>query len=477
MSQSQQEETEMGARRVLLVDDAASVRAYLVDLLETRGYEIDTAEDGRSALALIEGGADPDVVLLDVRMPEQNGIETLEAIREISPQLPVVMLSVEGRVSTIVQAMNAGADDYLTKPFEDEELDRTLRKVLAASNWVRDSSGTGAQSEVPNAENTLWASPAMRATRTILEQVGNTDVTMLIEGESGVGKEVVARAAHALSTRSDRPFVKVNCAALPETLLESELFGYEKGAFTGATSRKHGKFELANGGTIFLDEIGEMALGLQAKLLQVLQDAQFSRLGGNEDIHVDVRVITATNRQLAECVQQGNFREDLYFRLDVVKLTIPPLRERREEIPQLVETFQRRFSARYGRPMQAASAELFAAFDNYPFNGNVRELENMVRRIVVLESEESILEEVRADPAAGRFGGESLRALLDELEDKAGDLPLREVAQLASQEAEREAIDRVLLTTGWNRKQAAAMLGVSYKTLLQKIRRCGLQPH
>jgi len=462
---------------VLLVDDAESVRAYLVDLLEARGYEVDTAADGSSAVALIEGGADPDVVLLDVRMPEKDGMETLEANRALSPELPVVMLSVEGRASTIVRAMNFGADDYLTKPFEDEGLDLALRKVLAGAERARDDASPDASQEGIAEKSTVWASPAMQATRAILEQVGSTDVTMLIEGESGVGKEVVARAAHALSSRSERPFVKVNCAALPETLLESELFGYEKGAFTGATSRKYGKFELADSGTIFLDEIGEMAPGIQAKLLQVLQDAQFSRLGGNEDIHVDIRVVTATNRRLAELVQQGNFREDLYFRLDVVKLTIPPLRERREEIPLLVERFQQRFSARYGRRPQAASAELLAAFANYPFKGNVRELENMVRRIVVLESEESILSEVAAEAGASRSGGESLRTLLDELEDKAGELPLREVGQLASREAEREVIDRVLLNTGWNRKQAARMLGVSYKTLLLKIRECGLQPH
>jgi len=463
--------------RVLLVDDAESVRGYLVDLLEMRGYEVDTAADGRSALALIEGGANPDAVLLDVRMPEQNGIETLADIRKISATLPVIMLSVEGRTSTIVQAMQLGANDYLTKPFEDEEIDLALGKVLADAELQSDRGGDIRRQTDSEEKATVWASPAMRATREILEQVGSTDVTMLIEGESGVGKEVVARTAHTLSNRSDQPFVKVNCAALPETLLESELFGYEKGAFTGAASRKFGKFELANKGTIFLDEIGEMAPGLQAKLLQVLQDAQFARLGGNDEIHVDIRVIAATNRRLVELVEQGGFREDLYFRLDVVKVTIPPLRERREEIPLLVENFQRRFSARYGRPLVPASRELLNAFSEYSFKGNIRELENMVRRIVVLEGEESILSEVTECESPSSSDGESLRVLLDELEDNAGEIPLREVGQLASQEAEREVIDLVLLRTGWNRKQAARMLGVSYKTLLQKIRQCGLQPH
>jgi two-component system response regulator AtoC len=415
-------------------------------------------------------------VLLDVRMPETDGLETLEAIREASPGLPVVMLSVEGRTSTIVRAMQLGADDYLTKPFQDEEVELALRKVLTASDRVREKGYPVAEVEVAVDETAVWSSPAMQATRRTLEQVGTTNVTVLIQGESGVGKEVVARTAHSLSDRSERPFVKVNCAALPETLLESELFGYEQGAFTGAAARKYGKFELAHTGTIFLDEIGEMALGLQAKLLQVLQDAEFTRLGGNEDIHVDVRIITATNRNLAELVQQGRFREDLFFRLDVVNVTIPPLRERMEEIPALLESFQRRFAARYGKHLMPASEELLAAFADYPFNGNVRELENMVRRTVVLESEESILAEIAEQKGAARFGGESLHALLEELEDNAGDLPLREVGQRASREVEREVIDQVLLRTGWNRKQAARLLGVSYKTLLHKIRECGLHP-
>ena len=467
---------EAGPRRVLVVDDAQSVRVYLADLLQASGYEVDTASDGSRALALIEGGANPDAVLLDVRMPETDGIKALEAIREASPELPVVMLSVEGRTSTIVTAMQLGADDYLTKPFQDEEIEFALRKVLAAADRVRENGSPVAALAASVDETAVWSSPAMQATRRTLEQVGSTDVTVLIEGESGVGKEVVARAAHSLSNRSERPFVKVNCAALPESLLESELFGYEKGAFTGAAARKYGKFELAHTGTIFLDEIGEMAPGLQAKLLQVLQDAEFTRLGGNEDIHVDVRIITATNRHLAELVRQGRFREDLFFRLDVVKVTIPPLRERIEEIPVLVESFQRRFAARYGKHPTPISEELLSAFADYPFKGNVRELENMVRRIVVLESEESILAEIAEQRGAARFGGETLHALLEELEDNAGDLPLREVGQRASREVEREVIDQVLLRTGWNRKQAARLLGVSYKTLLHKIRECGLHP-
>jgi two-component system response regulator AtoC len=298
---------------------------------------------------------------------------------------------------------------------------------------------------------------------------------VLIQGESGTGKEVVARTLHAVSARRDRAFVKVNCAALPEELLESELFGYEKGAFTGAAQRKQGKFELAHRGTIFLDEIGEMSPALQAKLLQVLQDGEFTRLGGNEDIRVDVRVVCATNRRLEEMVRAGGFREDLYFRLNVVSVALAPLRERREEIPRLVDAFATRFAKRYGRDVPAWSERLLKAFARYPFPGNVRELENMIKRIIVLENENAILEQMLSFER-GEGGRSRLLQLIEEIEATAGQLPLREVGRRAALEAERETIDRALHHTGWNRKQAARLLGVSYKTLLQKIREVGLEP-
>jgi two-component system response regulator AtoC len=316
----------------------------------------------------------------------------------------------------------------------------------------------------------------MQRIRAVLDQVADTDVTILIQGESGVGKEIVARAAHEVSARVSRPFVKVNCAALPEELLESELFGYEKGAFTGAVSRKQGKFELAHRGTIFLDEIGEMSASLQGKMLQVLQDGEFTRLGSNREIRVDVRVICATNRKLDEMVREGRFREDLFFRLNVVNLSVPPLRERRDEIPRLVESFLRRFPARYRKPVPRLSSRLMSALQCYAFPGNVRELENMIKRIIVLESEDSIIEEIRRGERAAAPPGSDLAHLIDEIEAHAGDIPLREVGRRVALEAERETIGRVLQHTHWNRKQAARLLGVSYKTLLQKIRGCGLEP-
>ncbi len=459
--------------RLLVVDDAEGIRTYLASLLELQGYQVDTAEDGRSAIALIEGGAAPDVVILDVMMPGIDGIETLRRIREIDEELPVVMLSVVGKASTIVGAMQLGAVDYLNKPFEEDELAAILSKWALRRGLERERAALRAAVGDPVTDS-VWESDAMQRIHALIEQISDTDVTVLIQGESGVGKEIVARAVHARSARKDGPFVKVNCAALPEELLESELFGYEKGAFTGANSRKQGRFEVAHRGTIFLDEIGEMSPALQAKMLQVLQDGIFTRLGGHEEIRVDVQVVSATNRPLIEMVAQNQFREDLYFRLNVVNIQIPPLRERREEIAELVRTFLRRYSIQYEKPHLEASPQLLQAFDRYSFPGNVRELENMIKRLVVLESEDGILEEIARRESGEVRGRTGLQTLLDEIEETAGDVPLREVGRRVAQQAEREAIERVLRHTGWNRKQAAKLLNVSYKTLLQKIRETGL---
>lgn len=459
--------------RALIVDDAEGMRAYLATLFEARGFEVDTCEDGGRAISLLENGVDPDVILLDVMMPGTDGLAALARIREAWPEVPVLMVSVVGKASTIVSAMQLGAADYLTKPFEEAELDAALDRLgLHSSNFSRArSSGSG----LADPSQTVWVSAAMREIRAVIEQIGETDVTVLIQGESGVGKEVVAREVHAVSNRAKGPFVKVNCAALPTDLLESELFGYEKGAFTGANGRKAGKFEQASGGTIFLDEIGEMCPSLQAKLLQVLQDSEFTRLGGNREVRVDVRVVCATNRELVDMVAAGDFREDLYFRLNVVAIDIPALRDRREEVPMLVETFLNRYSALYERPNGGLSQRLIEAMNVYEFPGNVRELENMIKRVVVLENEESILAELSKPRTSRAARRAELDAMLEEIGEQAGELPLREVGKRFAQEVEREAIEHMLNLTGWNRKQAAARLGISYKTLLQKIRDCAVE--
>ncbi len=461
--------------RILVVDDAEGIRTYLANLLELAGYDVDTAEDGRSALALIEGGSAPDAILLDVMMPGIDGIEVLRRIRELEEDVPVIMLSVVGKASTIVDAMQLGAVNYLNKPFEEAELLVTIDNALEKKSLERDRDmlNGGLQGYRDGA---IWINPAMREIKGIIEQVADTDVTVLVYGESGVGKEIVARTIHGISSRVDRAFVKVNCAALPEDLLESELFGYEKGAFTGASARKTGKFEIADKGTMFLDEIGEMSPPLQAKLLQVLQDGEFTRLGGNEEVSVDVRVICATHRNLEEMVREGTFREDLFFRLNVVNVTVPPLRERIDEIPLLVDIFLRRYTPVYNKPLLRISDELMRAFEQYPFPGNVRELENMIKRVIVLESERSVMSDLTHSERSKPSSLSALNELIEHAEQTAGDVPLREVGRRAAQEAEREIIGQVLNRTNWNRKQAARVLGISYKTLLQKIRGCGLSP-
>ena len=314
----------------------------------------------------------------------------------------------------------------------------------------------------------IYANETMRRIKEIIDQVANTDVTVLIQGESGVGKEVVARSIHLNSFRREKPFVKVNCAALPQELLESELFGYEKGAFTGAYRQKPGKFELANEGTIFLDEISEMSLSLQGKLLQVLQDREFSRLGGKKDIRVNVRVLIATNKKVEEAVKNGQFREDLYYRLNVVNITIPPLRERREEIPILIEYFLDKFSKKYQKKINPLSDKMLRVYSQYQWPGNVRELENMIQRFVVLGDEKPIFEELSHLAKQDTSSEEPIRA------SKKTWPSLRKVHHEAALKAESELIAKALEMTNWNRKKAANLLNISYKTLLNKIKECGL---
>jgi transcriptional regulator with GAF, ATPase, and Fis domain len=315
----------------------------------------------------------------------------------------------------------------------------------------------------------IYVSEKMHRIKEIIDQVANTDVTILIQGESGVGKEVVARSIHLNSVRRDKPFVKVNCAALPTELLESELFGYEKGAFTGAYRRKPGKFELANGGTIFLDEIGEISLSLQAKLLQVLQDREFSRLGGKKDVRVDVRVLVATNRNIEKAVREGRFREDLYYRLNVVNITIPPLRERKEEIPVFVEYFLNKFGEKYHKQVNPLSLPLMKAFQQHQWLGNVRELENLIQRYIVLGNEEEIFKELLS------LAKQDLREERFDKETKKGCPSLKEVNREAARKAETEAILKALEQTNWNRKKAADILNISYKSILSKVKEFKIQ--
>src|SRR5437868_7422235 len=383
------------ATNILLVDDEPGMLRYIRTLLEVDDYKVETASTGEEALQRVEKGLEPDMVLLDVLMPGIDGLQTLEQLRQMRPGVKVVMLSCVSDTRKVVQAMRLGAQDYLTKPFQKSELDNVIQQLLRPAAV---SGGQGATtSEVEELGEDLFflaASPAMRQIRKQVSLVAKVDVPVLLLGESGSGKEVVARLIHRLSTRAHRELLKVNCAAMPGELLESELFGYEPGAFTGANRPKPGKFELCNKGTMLLDEIGEMPPALQAKLLHVLQDQEFSRLGSRSVIKVDVRVLAATNIQMQEAIARKEFREDLYYRLNAFTLEVPPLRERLEEIPLLLKHMMARLAERYGRPPLPITQELLAACQKYSWPGNLRELGNFVKRYIILGDEGAAISEL-----------------------------------------------------------------------------------
>lgn len=466
-----------GQVTVLVIDDDPGIRDYLETLATRQGYRVVTAGDGESALEGLDTTR-PDLITLDAVLPGMDGLETLRRIKQRVPEVPVIMLSGHGQARTIVEAMRLGATDFLRKPFEVEELELAFRKAL--DNRALEEEVKSLRGRVRTEVDGLpmgGDSPKMREVREIIEQVADTDITVLVRGESGTGKEVVARALFQLGNRRNRPFVKVNCAALPSELLESELFGFERGAFTGAQKRKLGKFEYANQGTIFLDEISEMAPGLQAKLLQVLQDGEFSRLGGESDVRVDARIIAATNRNLEEAVRSQEFREDLYYRLNVVTIQIPPLRERIDAVPLLVEHFLRMYNDQYKKNLEKLSAETMKLLMEYHWPGNVRELENMIKRMVVLGNEQTVLHELTQPAVQSPVSADQeeldLAALGADFSN-GQELDLKAISKRASQIAEKKVIERVLGLTRWNRKEAAGRLQISYKALLYKMKENGL---
>jgi two-component system, NtrC family, response regulator AtoC len=458
-----------GKEAILVVDDEPSIRKYLGTLLEVDGYQVETVVSGKEAIGKIGEGYRPDLVILDVLMPELNGLETLKQLMQIDRSLNVVMLSCSNEVGTVVEAIRLGAQDYLTKPFEKAELDAAMLKCrqkqqLRVENKVlREYCDT-----ITEDLCFLAASPQMLRIRQQIVQIAPVDVPVFIYGESGVGKEVVARMIHMRSLRRSQQFVKVNCAALPGELLESELFGFEQGAFTGAVRSKPGKFELANKGTIFLDEIAEMSPHLQAKLLHVLQDHQYSRLGGRHMIDVDVRVLAATNVEVQEAIKSGRLREDLYYRLNVLSINVPPLRERTTEIPLLFRHFLQKYSAKFNKEAMIPSQHLLEAAVRYPWPGNLRELENFVKRYVILEDDEGSFREL-LEMAAARQRTSPLQEATPAREQG-----LKALVRSLKDEAEMEAIADALEKTHWCRKDAAKMLGISYKALLYKIRQFGL---
>jgi two-component system response regulator HydG len=441
---------------ILVVDDEAHHRLMLRAHLVAEGYRVEEAEDGQQAVEAV-AGSHFDLILMDIRMPVMDGIAALGRILEISPGTPVIMMTAYGSIESAVQALKLGAEDYLTKPLEMEELLFKVNKALDVKRLREENTlQKEALGERFDFSTIIGSGPKMLELFETLSMVAPTDATVLVLGESGTGKELVAKAIHQNSPRRNRPMVKVSCAALPETLLESELFGHEKGAFTGAVSRKRGRFELAQGGTLLLDEIGEVPPATQVKLLRVLQEREFQPLGSEKTLQADTRILAATNRDLQAEVAGGRFREDLYWRLNVVSITVPPLREHKEDIALLAEHSLEAFSRKNNKMVIGFTPRVLNLFLRYDWPGNVRELENVVERGVIL---------TRGD----RIDVEALPPQLLDLTADTEEAPDIHVG-LSLKEMEREMIIQTLKETGGNRTRAASVLGISRKTLLNKLK-------
>jgi two-component system NtrC family response regulator len=435
--------------KILIVDDEKTQREALAGFLEGENYVTLTAERGEEGIKLSKG---VDLVLLDLKLPDMDGLEVLSKIKEEDPEIEVIMLTAYGTIETAVSAIKRGAFDYLTKPIDLEKLLLVIKRALEKKEMEREIRFLREELVRYTGEPLIIAeSNKMKEVLSLAVRVAQSSSSVLLYGESGTGKELLARAIHYSSPRRTKRFVAISCAALPETLLESELFGYEKGAFTGAVKSKPGKFEVANGGTLFLDEIGDIPLSIQVKLLRVLQEREIERLGSNEPRKVDVRIISATNQKLEEKIKEGKFREDLYYRLNVVTIEIPPLRERKEDIIPLANHFLEKFKRELGKPIEGFTREARELLLSYNWPGNVRELQNVIERAVVLTRSNLI----------GK-----------------GDLPLptpREKEEIRTlEDLERKHIERVLRETGWNINRASQILGIHRNTLRLKIRKYGI---
>jgi DNA-binding NtrC family response regulator len=445
--------------RILVVDDEKQMRDLLAKVLERKGYQVSACGDGAEALALLE--REPaDLVVTDVRMPGLNGMEALRAIKELNPDIVVIIMTAFGSIDQAVQAVKDGAYDYINKPFKIDEILLTIEKALEERHLRHEVSTLRQELRTRyHFENLIGKSRAMQEIFGLIEQVAGSRSTVMVYGKSGTGKELVAKAIHYNSPRSSKAFVAVNCAAIPAELLESELFGHEKGAFTGAIATKVGKFELATGGTLFLDEIGHMRLDLQAKILRALQEREIERVGGTRTIKIDVRVLAATNRDLKKAIEEGTFREDLYYRLNVVPITLPDLKDRQEDVPLLANHFVQKFAPESNPAIREISKEAMAILMSHTWPGNVRELENVIERAVTLGHGPAVQP---GDLPAHLAGGTNPveRALTKEatLED-----------------LEKDYIAMILRRTKGHQIRAASILGIDRRTLYRKIRRYGLK--
>jgi two-component system response regulator AtoC len=464
-------------KRVLVADDELNMRRVLEAMLRREGYEVITAANGMEAMGGMGTKGGVHTVITDLKMPGLDGMGLLKRLSAEYPDVPVVMITAHGSVESAVEAVKLGAFDYLEKPFEQEQ----IRQVVAKAINTYALSRRDARPEEPSGHGRfrlVGQSPAIRTIYGVVEKVANTPSTVLISGESGTGKELIARALHENSSRHAGPFIKINCAAIPKTLMESELFGYDKGAFTGAVGAKPGRFELAHGGTLFLDEIGEIPIEMQVKLLRVLQESEFERVGGIKTIKVDVRLVTATNRDLLAEVGAGAFREDLFYRLNVVPIHIPPLRERREDIPLLADHFIAKFNDRLKKEIAAITPEAIERLVAYQWPGNIRELENLMERTVLFCEGPEIRVSDLPPEVAGAAAPQSVSAASHAPgEETLRPAPesLKEAVRVETERVERELIQRALDATGGNVTQAARKLKISRKSLQTKMKELGLR--
>ncbi|HET9878142.1 MAG TPA: sigma-54 dependent transcriptional regulator [Candidatus Limnocylindria bacterium] len=466
-------------RLVLVVDDDGDIRSLLKDLLTEEGYAVKTAVSGADALAAIEKKV-PDLVMMDVKLPDMDGLAVLKQLKREHDDLEVIVMTAFGGSSTAIKAMEQGAYDYVTKPFEIDDLTATLRRVFEHADMASEVSALRLElgKSAAERERIVGSSRPMLEVYKLIGKVASSEATVLITGESGTGKELVAEALHRASKRNPHPLVKVSCAALPESLLETELFGHEKGSFTGAMAMRKGRFETANKGTIFLDEIGEMTLGTQTKLLRILQEREFERIGSNVPIKIDIRVVTATNRDLAAEVEAGRFREDLYYRLNVVHIHMPPLRERKDDIPALVEHFLVKYRYEPGAIPTTISEEALQRLMEHDWPGNVRELENAVERAVVLSRGNLITADhlsFAKEPGPATVGAPAVadppaEALGNGSSGEAGGTFKEAVASL-----EKRLIAEALERAAGNRTKAAEELGIYRRLLYDKIKEYGLE--
>ncbi|TKD12046.1 sigma-54-dependent transcriptional regulator [Polyangium fumosum] len=484
-------------KQILVVDDEANLRRVLSAQLGRDGYEVHTAEDGEEALAFLKEHH-IDLVITDLRMPKVDGMDLLRAAMRDDPTRPVVMLTAHGTVDNAVEALKTGAFDYITKPFDQHEVRLVVRKALrtrdlASADASRDVAVSASPREGSARFGIIGESQPIHDLYAIIERVSDTPTTVLITGESGTGKELVARALHENSGRRDRPFIKVNCAAIPKDLMESELFGYERGAFTGAVASKPGRFELASGGTLFLDEIGEIPNEMQVKLLRVLQESEFERVGGIKTIRVDVRLVAATNRDLKREIGAGSFREDLFYRLNVVSIALPALRERRTDIPPLVSYFIAKFNARLRKSIEGVEPDALERLASYGWPGNIRELENVIERAVLFADGarirlEDLSEEVRSNAGPSSSVAASAPASAEGARPPSPSSPdpqqgesasiadgLKEQVKAAMSKLERDLIVHALKQTQGNVTHAARLLKISRKGLQLKMKELGLR--